>query len=33
VLGHMCVQGEEQITSSIPKTIHVFVVNDLLAIE
>jgi len=30
-LGHLYIQGEEQVTSSIPKVIHVIVANDLLA--
>ena len=28
-LGSECTQGEEQITSSIPESVHVLVANDL----
>jgi hypothetical protein len=31
VLGRMCIQGEEQVSSSIPEDICVIVANDLLA--
>jgi hypothetical protein len=30
-LGHLCIHGEEQVTSSIPEVIRVIVANDLLA--
>ena len=32
-LGHLCIQGEEQIISSIPGNVYVTVANDLLADE
>ena len=32
-LGYDCVQGEEQITTSIPGSVLVMVTNDLLAVE
>lgn len=32
-LGHLCVQGEEQIISSILESVHVIVANDLLVVE
>lgn len=33
MLGRMWFKGEERIISPIPKTIHVIVANDLLAVE
>ena len=32
-LGYDCVQGEEQITTSIPGSVLVMITNDLLAVE
>ena len=31
ILGRMCIQGEEQVSSSIPEDVRVIVANDLLA--
>ena len=33
VLGHLCNPGKEQVMSSIPKSVHIIVANDLFAGE